>query len=360
MDTGSHRRRGGWAVLAVLAIVLTVAGCGGAAGSSRELSLALAEEPDELDPTISSSFVSRMVFAHMCEKLYDVDGELQRGAAAGRGAAEGLRRRPDRDDPACARASRFNDGTPFDAAAVKQSLDRHRTLETSSRSGELAPVSGVEVVDPRTVRLAARRSPFPPLTSLLADRAGMIMSPEGARRARARSSAPTPCASGRSPSPSASPRTASWSSVRRTTTTAAKVTLDRIVFRIITDGPVRASNLRSGDVDVAERLEPVDVVSIKGDASIELHERHVARLPGDHDQRRQRGRHRQAVQDASTRRWPRSPSCARRSSSRWTARSSTRSSSSTSTCPGCSPVSPVPARARTCSARGATSTRPSG
>ena len=36
---------------------------------------------------------------------------------------------------------------------------------------------------------------------------------------------------------------------------------------------MRASNLRSGDVDVAERLEPVDVVSIKGDDSINLQER---------------------------------------------------------------------------------------
>ena len=33
---------------------------------------------------------------------------------------------------------------------------------------------------------------------------------------------------------------------------------------------MRASNLRSGDVDVAERLEPFDVVSIKGDSSIHL------------------------------------------------------------------------------------------
>jgi len=51
-----------------------------------------------------------------------------------------------------------------------------------------------------------------------------------------------------------------------------KVHLKRIIFKIITDGPVRASNLRSGDVDVAERLEPFDVVSIKGDSSIKLQE----------------------------------------------------------------------------------------
>ena len=46
-----------------------------------------------------------------------------------------------------------------------------------------------------------------------------------------------------------------------------------VIFRIITEGPVRASNLRSGDVDVAERLDPVDVVSIRGDDSIRLTER---------------------------------------------------------------------------------------
>ena len=54
---------------------------------------------------------------------------------------------------------------------------------------------------------------------------------------------------------------------------ADRVALRQITFKIITEGPVRASNLRSGDVDVAERLEPIDVVSIKGDDSIHLTER---------------------------------------------------------------------------------------
>ena len=269
MDTGSHRRRGAWAVLAVLAIVL-VAGCGGAASSSRELSLALAEEPDELDPTISSSFVSRMVFAHMCEKLYDVDGELglvpQLAAALPQVSRDGktvtIRLRE---------GIRFNDGTPFDAAAVKQSLDRHRTLETSSRSGELAPVTAGRG------RRSAHRPPLAgdavPAADLAAGRprrddhvAGgarparrEVRHRPGVRRAvlvrRADRLGPDRARE-----------------ARPSTTTADKVQLDRIVFRIITDGPVRASNLRSGDIDVAERLEPVDVVSIRNDASIDLRE----------------------------------------------------------------------------------------
>ena len=51
------------------------------------------------------------------------------------------------------RGIRFNDGTPLNAAAVKTSLDRHRTLPRSARASELAPVTAVETPGPYTVRL---------------------------------------------------------------------------------------------------------------------------------------------------------------------------------------------------------------
>ena len=202
-----------------MACALALAGCGTGTGSDQPgaLTIALAEDPDELDPTISSTFVARIVFAHMCEKLYDVGDGLsvvpQLASALPKASADGktvtipLRQ-----------GLKFNDGTAFDAAAVKQSLDRHRTLEASSRSGELEPVSAVEVVDDHTVRLKLTQR-FAPLTSLLADRAGMIMSPEGARRAGRQVQLQARSASARSSSRSASRRTASCSSARPTTTT---------------------------------------------------------------------------------------------------------------------------------------------
>ena len=51
------------------------------------------------------------------------------------------------------RGIRFNDGTLLNAAAVKTSLDRHRTLPRSARASELAPVTAVETPGPYTVRL---------------------------------------------------------------------------------------------------------------------------------------------------------------------------------------------------------------
>ncbi|MCO1658554.1 ABC transporter substrate-binding protein [Pseudonocardia humida] len=70
----------------------------------------------------------------------------------------------------------FHDGTPFDAAAVKANIERGKTAERSSLKPDLAVVEAVEVIDPRTValRLSAPSSSLP---ALLADRAGMMVSP---------------------------------------------------------------------------------------------------------------------------------------------------------------------------------------
>src|SRR5215216_4125442 len=47
----------------------------------------------------------------------------------------------------------FQDGTPFDASAVKANLDRQMTIDGGTQKSFLSPVDTVEVVDPLTVRL---------------------------------------------------------------------------------------------------------------------------------------------------------------------------------------------------------------
>src|SRR4051812_34726585 len=75
--------------LAVAGVVaaLVAAGCGSSStGSSTNqatakaggtMTVALAEDPDLLDPTLARTFVGRIVFANLCEKLYDVNDKLQ-------------------------------------------------------------------------------------------------------------------------------------------------------------------------------------------------------------------------------------------------------------------------------------------
>src|SRR5439155_576960 len=53
--------------------------------------------------------------------------------------------------------------------------DRHMTLSGSARKSELSSVDSVAVADPSTVTIKMKQ-PFVPLTAVLADRAGMIMS----------------------------------------------------------------------------------------------------------------------------------------------------------------------------------------
>ena len=254
--------------LVVCLAALSGCGSGPASGQPGVLTFALSEDPDPLDPTTSGTFVSRIVYVDMCEKLYDVGPKLQVVPQLATALPRVSKDQKTLTIP-LRQGVRFNDGTPFDAQAVKTTLDHYMTYKESSRAGELASVKSVEVVDPHTVRLHLK-APSAPLLSLLADRAGMILSPTQLKKLGAAKFATNPVCVG--PFKYTDRVAGDHITLDRSPYyyDRAKVHLKRIIFKIITEGPVRASNLRSGDVDVAERLEPFDVVSIKGDPSIHL------------------------------------------------------------------------------------------
>jgi peptide/nickel transport system substrate-binding protein len=221
-----------------------------------DLVMALSAEPDRLDPTTSSSLYTRYVMNAVCEKLYDIDAEgalvPQLATALPTVSPDGLTVTiPVRT------GIRFADGTPFDAAAVVTTLQRHLTMEGSTRRGELGPVSGVEAPDASTVVVRYER-PFAPLTASLADRAGMIMSPKAIAELGA-DFGRSPVCVGPFRFAERVPQT-SITVVRDPNYYAAdQVHLDSITYRIMTDANIRAANLRSGDVQVADRISSQDV-----------------------------------------------------------------------------------------------------
>jgi peptide/nickel transport system substrate-binding protein len=232
-----------------------------------EITVALSEEPDALDPSLARTFVGRIVFANMCEKLYDTDAglevvpqlaaELPEVSEDGRTVTIPIRE-----------GIKFNDGTDLDAAAVKTSIERHQNITGSARTSELAPVESVEVVDPLTVRLELSQ-PFAPLTAILADRSGMIMSPAQLDKL-GENFADEPVCVG--PFEFAERRAGDAIVLKRAEDyyDADKVNLDKVTFTIISQGPVRAANLRSGEVDVAERLDTTSLSQIEADANLRL------------------------------------------------------------------------------------------
>lgn len=70
----------------------------------------------------------------------------------------------------------FHDGTPFDAEAVKQNLDRSRSLDGGYNVGALSEVTEVQVVDDTTVRVVTERGAAA-LIPILSRTPGMMMSP---------------------------------------------------------------------------------------------------------------------------------------------------------------------------------------
>src|ERR671931_737910 len=145
----------------VLGVLLLALPPGAAWAQKKTLVVALNQDPDVLDPTLARTYVGRIVFSHICEKLYEIDEGLRISpqlAAAPPAITEGGRTVTIK----LRGGVKFNDGTPMDAEAVKFSLDRHRTLKGSNRASELAPVEAVDVADPLTVRLRLK-APYSPL-----------------------------------------------------------------------------------------------------------------------------------------------------------------------------------------------------
>ncbi len=231
------------------------------------LRVALSAEPDKLDPTVARTLVGRTVFNAICEKLYDVDSKLtivpQLASALPEFSADGLT-----ITIKLRSGVKFADGTSMDAAAVKTSLDRHRTLTGSARTSELTSVDSVQVVDPSTVAIKMK-TPFAPLTAVLADRAGMIMSP-AALTAQGENFATSPVCVG--PFKFASRVAQDRIEVVKDPQyyDAAKVHLAGVTYKIIADANTRFNNLRSGDVEVLDAVTPTDVDALKSTSGLSL------------------------------------------------------------------------------------------
>ncbi|MFF1926023.1 ABC transporter substrate-binding protein [Streptomyces sp. NPDC058221] len=231
------------------------------------LTVALNSDPDKLDPTLAQTLVGRTVFAGMCEKLYDIDEDgvvvPQLAAALPTTSADGrtvtLKVR---------HGLKFSDGTRLDAAAVATSLLRHRDLPGSARGTELAPVTSIEATGPYTVRMKLKQA-YVPLTGVLADRAGMVMSPAALKKYGKNFTNHPSCVG-------------PFRFVERVGGDrivlkkdpnyydADKVHLDGVVYKPIPDGNVRLANLRSGDLQVGDQMAPVDVQSALTEPGLQL------------------------------------------------------------------------------------------
>jgi len=249
-----------------LGLALTLAAAVTATAHAQTLRIGLAEDPDVLDPTLARTFVGRIVFAALCDKLFDIDEKLAivpqlassyEWSADSRALTLKLRS-----------GVTFHDGEKFDAAAVKYNIERHKTMAGSNRRGELALVTTVDVVDPATVRLNLS-APFAPLLAQLADRAGMMVSPKAAQEAGDKFGAKPVCSG---PFRFAERVAQDRIVLERFPNywNKGEIHVDKVVYLPIVDATVRLANLKSGQLDFIERMAASDVPALKSDARFKI------------------------------------------------------------------------------------------
>src|SRR5882672_3803177 len=248
---------------AVLVLALLQAG---AASAQTVLRIGLNDDPDALDPTISRAYVGRLVFAAFCDKLFDVTPDLKivpqlatayEWGVGGRSVL--IRLRP---------GVKFHDGEPFNAEAVRFNIERHLSTPGSFRKSEIGEIKSVDIVNDLTVRFSLAE-PLVPLIAALTDRSGMMVSPKAARELGDRFGTRPVCAG-------------PFKFVERVAQgkivgerfadywDKANVHVDRIEFVPITDSTARLANLRSGDLQMIERVSPTDLAQIRSDSKLKV------------------------------------------------------------------------------------------
>jgi peptide/nickel transport system substrate-binding protein len=166
---------------------------------------------------------------------------------------------------------KFHDGTPFNADAVKFTFDR--VMDPATKAGQshdqLGPYDHTEVVDDHTVKVVMKQGYAPLLTNLNGYLG--IVSPTAVKK--------DPAAFARAPIGTGPFMFKEW--VPKDHITLVKnpdynwgssffkhtgpAYLDQVIFKIIPEASVRTGALKSGEVQYADDIDPLEYEALKGD-----------------------------------------------------------------------------------------------
>lgn len=235
------------------------------------ITFALENDVSNLDPMLSSLFVDRNIHYAIYDSLVRVNtkgdiipwlAEKWTTSSDGKTVTFNLRQ-----------GVKFQDGTPFDAAAVKWNIERYKTGKGSQRTGDLAAVDTVEVVDANTVKFNLK-NPFAPLLAALVDRAGMMVS-QKVVEAQGADFTLKPFKAGTGPFILTEAVKNDHYTLEKNPDWWGKDDkgnklpfLDKVTVKPILDGEVRLTNLRTGQAQVLNNVAGKDVPAVKNDPTL--------------------------------------------------------------------------------------------
>jgi peptide/nickel transport system substrate-binding protein len=247
---------------AIIGLIATASGQGGRRGGT--LRAALDGDPPTMDPHRSGSLVDRHVYQSLYDKLVDTDQNLKivpmlatSWTVSPDGKTITFKLRQD---------VKFQDGTPFNAEAVRYNFERMQDPKFPSiRRSEIGPIQKVTAADAYTVQIALEQ-PYSPLLYVLTDRAGMMLSPAAAQREGLNFSQ-HPVGTGPYRFVEQVPNDHITLERIPDHWQKGQAFLDRIIFRTIVDDNARVANLKSGDVEIISRVPLPQVKQLAQEAA---------------------------------------------------------------------------------------------
>ena len=162
----------------------------------------------------------------------------------------------------------FHDGTPFTAEAVKLHFDRLLAGGLRRSSLYVPFIDSVQIIDEYTV-MFRMKNPFGPLLNHLAHGAGLIVSPEVLKNYDKAEISNHPMGTG--------PYVfVEWAKGDHVKVVANKdyrkgtPGLDSINFKIVPEANTRVLMLESGDSQVSNMIEPIDVSRLQADPKVDV------------------------------------------------------------------------------------------
>lgn len=233
--------------------------------SGGTITVALSLAPSSLDPIMGSSGGDQMSYYPIFDRLVNFDPET---LAPVPGLAKSWTWKDettlvlDLQDGVT-----FQDGTAFDAEAVKFNIDRARSAEGSKEAANLASISAVDVTGPLAVTITLSK-PDSSIVLVLADRAGMMVSPTAAADSAAFAQHPV----GTGPYSFVSYTSNDTMVLQKNPSywQAGKPYLDGITFKYFTDQQTASNALQGGQADVLLNVDLASVATLQKATGIDV------------------------------------------------------------------------------------------
>jgi peptide/nickel transport system substrate-binding protein len=224
-------------------------------------------DPDTLDPSLSRTFDAVEVYKAMCERLYDYDLKVNLVPELAARLPKISKDKLTYTIP-LRHGVRFNDGTPFTAQAVVATIERDLTIPRSSRAGDYLPVAAVKAPSRYTVVIRLK-TPYTPMTKVLASADGVIMSPAQLTKLGENFGTDPICVgpfmfANRIAGDSITVVKSPYYYHRR------EVHLDKVVFRSEPEAQAAVAALEAGDLQALDSLPALDVPALERSKSLHV------------------------------------------------------------------------------------------